>query len=69
MIQGGRDGYTSPVVTTVWIVSAAALVAFVLVELRTSASMLDVRLFRSASFSAVMVVAAVSLFGFSRRSC
>ncbi|WP_328423052.1 MFS transporter [Micromonospora sp. NBC_00389] len=65
MIQGGRDGYTSPVVATTWIVSAAALVSFVLVELRTSAPMLDVRLFRSASFSAVMVVAAVSLFGFT----
>ncbi|MET8525436.1 MFS transporter [Micromonospora sp. NPDC005172] len=65
MIQGGRDGYTSGVVTVVWVVSAAALVAFVLVELRTSAPMLDVRLFRSASFSAVMVVAAVSLFGFT----
>ncbi|MGW3609151.1 MULTISPECIES: MFS transporter [unclassified Micromonospora] len=65
MIRGGRDGYTSPVVATTWIVSAAALVGFVLVELRTSAPMLDVRLFRSASFSAVMVVAAVSLFGFT----
>ncbi|MEU4398306.1 MFS transporter [Micromonospora orduensis] len=65
MIQGGRDGYTSPVVATTWVVSAAALVAFVLVELRTSAPMLDVRLLRSPSFSAVMVVAAVSLFGFT----
>ncbi|MGC4768523.1 MFS transporter [Micromonospora sp. DT44] len=65
MIQGGRDGYTSGVVSTAWIVSAVALVAFVLIELRTSAPMLDVRLFRSASFSAVMVVAAVSLFGFT----
>ncbi|MET8229810.1 MFS transporter [Micromonospora sp. NPDC005298] len=65
MIQGGRDGYTSPVVTATWVVSAVALVAFVLVELRASAPMLDVRLLRSASFSAVMVVAAVSLFGFT----
>ncbi|WLS46471.1 MFS transporter [Micromonospora profundi] len=65
MIRGGRDGYTSPVVTLAWAASAAALIAFVLVELRTSAPMLDVRLFRSKSFSAVMVVAAVSLFGFT----
>ncbi|MEU5904090.1 MFS transporter [Micromonospora sp. NPDC047527] len=65
MIRGGRDGYTSPVVASAWVASAAALVAFVLVELRASAPMLDVRLFRSASFSAVMVVAAVSLFGFT----
>ncbi|MEU7798416.1 MFS transporter [Micromonospora arborensis] len=65
MIQGGKDGYTSPVVTAAWIVAVVALVGFVLVELRASAPMLDVRLFRSASFSAVMVVAAVSLFGFT----
>ncbi|MET7876070.1 MFS transporter [Micromonospora sp. DT68] len=65
MIRGGRDGYTSLVVTLAWAASAAALIAFVLVELRTSAPMLDVRLFRSKSFSAVMVVAAVSLFGFT----
>ncbi|MET7670148.1 MFS transporter [Micromonospora luteifusca] len=65
MIQGGKDGYTSPVVTAAWIVAVVALVGFVLVERRASAPMLDVRLFRSASFSAVMVVAAVSLFGFT----
>lgn len=65
MIQGGRDGYTSPAMTAAWVVSVVALVGFVLVELRASAPMLDVRLFRSASFSAVMVVAAVSLFGFT----
>ncbi|WP_433128908.1 MFS transporter [Micromonospora sp. CA-240977] len=65
MIQGGRDGYASPVVLAAWIVALVALVGFVLVELRVSAPMLDVRLFRSASFSAVMVVAAVSLFGFT----
>ncbi|MDG4807525.1 MFS transporter [Micromonospora sp. WMMD1120] len=65
MIQGGKDGYTSPVVLTAWVVALVALVAFVLVELRAGAPMLDVRLFRSASFSAVMAVAAVSLFGFT----
>ncbi|MFI6779480.1 MFS transporter [Micromonospora sp. NPDC050276] len=65
MIQGGKAGYTSPVVSAAWLVAVLALVGFVLVELRASAPMLDVRLFRSASFSAVMVVAAVSLFGFT----
>ncbi|MCG5465377.1 MFS transporter [Micromonospora sp. MED01] len=65
LIQGGKVGYTNPVVSTAWVVAVVALVAFVLVELRTSAPMLDVRLFRSASVSAVMVVGAVSLFGFT----
>ncbi|MGC4815338.1 MFS transporter [Micromonospora sp. DT228] len=65
MIQGGKDGYASPVMLVAWIAALVSLVGFVLVELRASAPMLDVRLFRSASFSAVMVVAAVSLFGFT----
>lgn len=65
LIQGGRAGYTSPLAAAAWLTSAAGLVGFVLVELRARTPMLDVRLFRSASFSAVMVVAAVSLFGFT----
>ncbi|MFC4016801.1 MFS transporter [Micromonospora sp. GCM10011542] len=65
LIRGGRDGYTSPAVAVTWLVAAAALVGFVLVELRATAPMLDVRLFRAPSFSAVNVVAAVSLFGFT----
>ncbi|MEH0828674.1 MULTISPECIES: MFS transporter [unclassified Micromonospora] len=65
LIEGGRHGWTSPTVAAAWLTAVAGLVAFVLVELRTAAPMLDVRLFRSASFSAVMVVAAVSLFGFT----
>ncbi|WP_427132123.1 MFS transporter [Pseudarthrobacter sp. S9] len=64
-IEGGRNGYGSPVVLSAWIVGAVALVLFVVVELRVPQPMLDVRLFRSASFSAVMLVAAVSLFGFT----
>ncbi|MDH6463810.1 MFS family permease [Micromonospora sp. A200] len=65
LIEGGRQGYTSPTVAAGWLTAGAALVAFVVVELRTAAPMLDVRLFRSPSFSAVMLVAAVSLFGFT----
>ncbi|MGN9809344.1 MFS transporter [Micromonospora sp. BQ11] len=65
LIEGGRRGYTSPAVAAAWFIAGAAVVAFVIVELRTAAPMLDVRLFRSPSFSAVMLVAAVSLFGFT----
>ncbi|MFL5995710.1 MAG: MFS transporter [Streptomyces sp.] len=65
LIQGGRDGYTAAPVLAAWLVTVACAVAFVAVELRVAAPMLDVRLFASRSFSAVMVVAAVSLFGFT----
>ncbi|WP_433451812.1 MFS transporter [Streptomyces sp. CA-142005] len=65
LIEGGHDGYTSPRILAAWIVAAAALTGFVLVERAGRTPMLDITLFRSASFSAVMFVAAVSLFGFT----
>ncbi|WP_063794871.1 MFS transporter [Microbispora sp. ATCC PTA-5024] len=65
LIQGGHDGYSSGPIVVLWAVAAVAAVAFVLAERRAAAPMLDIRLFRSGSFSAVMAVAAVSLFGFT----
>ncbi|GAA3212849.1 hypothetical protein GCM10020256_12550 [Streptomyces thermocoprophilus] len=65
LIEGGHDGYTSGRIVTAWVVAAAALAGFVFVERAAARPMLDMRLFRSASFSAVMFVAAVSLFGFT----
>ncbi|MGY5058960.1 MFS transporter [Streptomyces sp. 900105755] len=65
LIEGGHDGYTSPRIIVAWVVAAAALSGFVLVERAARTPMLDMSLFRSASFSAVMFVAAVSLFGFT----
>ncbi|MEW2402561.1 MFS transporter [Streptomyces sp. NPDC046862] len=65
LIEGGHDGYTSPRILTAWCVAAAALTGFVLVERAGSTPMLDMSLFRSVSFSSVMFVAAVSLFGFT----
>jgi Na+/melibiose symporter-like transporter len=64
-IGGGHRGYSDPLVVGVFAVAALAAILFVLVELRTAAPMLDVRLFRSLSFSSVMLVAVVSLFGFA----
>ncbi|MDT9697986.1 MFS transporter [Streptomyces sp. P17] len=65
LIQGGQDGYTAGPVIAAWFAAAVGAVVFVAVELRVAAPMLDVRLFASRSFSAVMVIAAVSLFGFT----
>ncbi|MEH0624209.1 MFS transporter [Streptomyces stelliscabiei] len=65
LIQGGQDGYTAGPVLAAWVAAAVGAVVFVAVELRVAAPMLDVRLFGARSFSAVMVIAAVSLFGFT----
>jgi EmrB/QacA subfamily drug resistance transporter len=64
-IEGGRRGYSAPVVVAAFVVAAVAAVLFVVVELRVPDPMIHVRLFGSASFSAVMAVAAVGLFGFT----
>ena len=64
-IEGGHRGYGAPVVVAAFVVAAVAAVLFVVVELRVTDPMIHVRLFGSASFTAVMVVAAVGLFGFT----
>jgi EmrB/QacA subfamily drug resistance transporter len=65
LIRGGPEGYGSPRILVVWGTAAVAVIVFVIVELRRARPMLDLRLFRSASYGAVNIVAAVSLFGFN----
>ncbi|MEU1081632.1 MFS transporter [Streptomyces sp. NPDC005908] len=65
LIEGGHDGYTSARILTAWFIAAAALIGFVRAERAAAAPLLDMSLFRSASFSAVMFVAGVSLLGFT----
>jgi EmrB/QacA subfamily drug resistance transporter len=64
-IESGHRGYDDVLVLGGFLTSVLAVVVFVVVELRSPAPMLDVRLFRSRSFSAVLVVASVALFGFT----
>ncbi|GAA4385787.1 MFS transporter [Tsukamurella soli] len=65
VIEGGTMGYGSETIVTAWIVAVAALAGFVTWESRHPSPMLDVRLFQSPSFSAVMAVAATAMFGFT----
>ncbi|WP_344502363.1 MFS transporter [Dactylosporangium maewongense] len=57
LIRGGEAGWTAPSTSAAFGISAAALVAFVLIERATEQPMLDLRLFRSASFGTLMVAA------------
>jgi EmrB/QacA subfamily drug resistance transporter len=65
IIEGKTLGYTSDRILTAYALTAIALVAFVIYEARHPDPMMDVRLFRSGSFSAVMGVAATAMFGFT----
>ncbi|MDQ0578732.1 MFS transporter [Streptomyces rishiriensis] len=64
IIEGGSSGYTSGRIITMYGVFAASLVLFVTAESRHHDPMLDLRLFRNSSYTAVMGVAAASMFGF-----
>ncbi|UXX96771.1 MFS transporter [Streptomyces sp. AD2-2] len=64
IIQGGATGYAETPILVMYVVFAVSAVLFVRVELRHPDPMLDMRLFRSSSFSAVMAVATAAMFGF-----
>ncbi|MFC4043414.1 MFS transporter [Dactylosporangium siamense] len=60
LIRGGEAGWTAASTLTAFAVSAAALLVFVLVERATDHPMLDLRLFRSGSFTTLMVAAVLA---------
>ncbi|HVV23534.1 MAG TPA: MFS transporter [Pseudonocardiaceae bacterium] len=64
IIEGGSAGYTAGRIIAMYVVFVVSLAAFVRVELRHHDPMLDLRLFRSRSFAAVMGVATTTMFGF-----
>jgi DHA2 family multidrug resistance protein-like MFS transporter len=65
VIEGSHSGVFSPAALFAVSLAVLALIVFVVVEIGSHHPMLDLRLFRSASFSAVMLVAATAMFGFT----
>ncbi|MFG1687180.1 MFS transporter [Nonomuraea sp. NPDC049269] len=59
LIRVGDDGWTAPVPVALFAATAAALVAFVLVERRRRNPMLDLALARTPSFAALMLGALI----------
>ena len=59
LIHGGDSGWATPVTLASFAVAAVALVAFVATELRVAHPLLDLSLFRRASFSMLMAVGVV----------
>ena len=62
VIEGGEHGWTSPTCLAGLAVGIAAVVAFVLLERRAEKPLMDLKLFRSAAFSAASISALVALF-------
>jgi len=65
VIDGSHNGFGSTRAIIAIVVFACALALFITYERAVDAPMLDLRLFRSPSFSTVMVVSATVLFGFT----
>jgi DHA2 family multidrug resistance protein-like MFS transporter len=65
VIDGSHNGFSSTRAVIAIIVFACAMAMFIAYERAVDAPMLDLKLFRSPSFSTVMVVSATALFGFT----
>ncbi len=59
LVAAGEDGWGATATVVALALAAAALVAFVVVEHRSAAPMLDLALFANPSFTALMIAAAV----------
>ncbi|MFI6920617.1 hypothetical protein ACIBIZ_11760 [Nonomuraea spiralis] len=55
LTRAGEDGWGSPVIVGTFAAAAIALAAFVAVEARSPSPILDLRLFRSPSFTGIMI--------------
>lgn len=64
IIEGGSTGYGRPVIIAAYAVFVVSTAAFARVELRHDDPMLQLRLFKSAPFTTVMGIGAVTMFGF-----
>lgn len=59
LIEAPAHGWTSPLITALFVVVAVVVVALVVVELRVVEPLIDVRFFRSVPFSSASVTAVV----------
>jgi EmrB/QacA subfamily drug resistance transporter len=62
VIEGPRAGWTSPEILGLFVLSAAALTAFILVERRSADPMMDLTLFRDRTYSLAIVTIFAVLF-------
>jgi EmrB/QacA subfamily drug resistance transporter len=66
LIEAGTYGWSSPRIAGAFVLAAVALVSFVLLELRQRRPMLDLGLFRSATFTGanlVVLLVGLAMFG------
>jgi len=63
LIEANARGWTSPLILTLFAVSALTLTAFFVVESRTASPMLQLHFFRNPTFAAANAVAAIVSFG------
>ncbi|MCF8588760.1 MFS transporter [Gordonia liuliyuniae] len=64
VIVGGADGFSSPKSITGLVVAVVAIAGFIVVELRSNAPLLDLRVFSNVNFSMSALVAAIAMFAY-----
>jgi EmrB/QacA subfamily drug resistance transporter len=65
VIEGPRAGWTSPLIVGLFAATAAAVVGLLVVEGRVREPLIDLRFFRSATFSSATVLAVLAFSSFS----
>ena len=68
--QGNREGWSAPYIVCLFIIASVALVLFVLIELWVRDPLVDLRLYRNATYSMaslVGVLLGLSMYGSSLR--
>jgi EmrB/QacA subfamily drug resistance transporter len=63
LIEGGRQGWTSPTILVAFAVAAAAAIAFFTVEMRSADPMVDISFFRVREFSGGLLAIGLWAFG------
>jgi EmrB/QacA subfamily drug resistance transporter len=63
VIEGGNAGWTEPSVLIAFVLAALGLAAFVVVEQRSAAPMLSLKLFSSRAFTGAGIVTMLTMFG------
>ena len=62
LIQGGHDGWRSPIIVGSFLIAAVVLVSFVRVELRSRDPMMDVHVFKDRVYDAAIYAVFATLF-------
>ncbi len=64
LIEAGKEGWLSPIILCGFAIFILSLIGFIIIEINSNYPMLPLQLFKSANFTAVIVIGMIISFGF-----